>query len=77
MAQVTMSAQRLLNERGKYEDRINNGILKVFVTANKKSNDTVNGIDLDKYKDQMKGNFQSVKALIEGNRPHSRGSSMS
>lgn len=65
MSNVKMSIHRALSELKTYDARIQNGKQRTFVAANKKSNEKISGMSVDEIKNLIKGNFDSIKALIE------------
>lgn len=66
MTTEKMTVHKALAELKIIDDRIITSINDgVFCVANKHSNDKVNGVTLDKYKDVMKGNYDKATDLIK------------
>ncbi len=65
MANVKMSVHRGLAEIKLYDRKIESATRNQFVVANKVSNKNIGGRNLDEVRNVIKGNFDSVVALIE------------
>lgn len=65
MAVVKMSVHRALGELKTYDDKIRKALAEKFVIANKKSNEKIGSKSLTEYKEELKGNLQRVKDLVE------------
>ena len=63
-----MSIHRALSELKTYSDRIKRATQGMFVIANKKSNDKIQGKTIDEVTSAIQGNFDSCNALIENKR---------
>ena len=61
---VTMTIHRALGEIKLYDKKIVDLLCKDFVIASKKRVTKIHGIDIDKYKEEMKSNLQSLRALL-------------
>lgn len=60
-----MSIHQALSEVKTYDDRIARGISASFVIANRKNNAKIGSETIEEIKNKMRGNLDSVKALIE------------
>lgn len=65
MSTVKMSVHRGLGELKLYSNKIESGLSGAFVVANKKSNKTIGGKSIEEVENAIKGNFDSVVALLE------------
>lgn len=61
---VTMTIHRALGEIKLYDKKIVDLLDKDFVLASKKRIGKIHGIDVEKYKEEMKANLQSLRALM-------------
>ena len=59
-----MTIHRALGEIKLYDKKIVDLLDKDFVLASKKRIGKVHGIDVEKYKEEMKANLQSLRALM-------------
>lgn len=65
MAVVKMSLHRALGELKTYDSKIDKASREKFVLANKKSNEKFGSKTLAEYREELKGNLQRVKDLVE------------
>ncbi len=65
MAKVLYSVHRALSELKMYDSKIKDCYDSMYVIANKKSNDKIQGKTIDETKRMIQGNFDKVFALIE------------
>lgn len=65
MAEKVMSIHQALAELKLYDNKIWNGLKKDFVTYTKKGNDKIGSYTIQEYSDLLKGNLDSVRALME------------
>ena len=68
MAEKVMSIHQALAELKLYDNKIWNGLKKDFVTYTKKGNDKIGSYTIQEYSDLLKGNLDSVRALMENKR---------
>lgn len=61
---VTMTIHRALGEIKLYDKKIVDLLDKDFVLASKKRLAKIHGVDVEKYKEEMKANLQSLRALM-------------
>lgn len=61
---ATMTIHRALGEIKLYDKKIIDLLDKDFVLASKKRLAKIHGIDIEKYKEEMKANLQSLRALM-------------
>lgn len=59
-----MSIHRALGEIKLYDKKIVDLLEKDFVIASKKRVTKIRGVDVEKYKDEMRANLQSLRALV-------------
>lgn len=59
-----MTVHRALGEIKLYDKKIIDLLNKDFVVANKKRISKIHGTDIEKYKEEMKSNLQSLRALM-------------
>lgn len=60
-----MSVHRALGELKTYDDKIKKAAKERFVIVNKKSNDKIGSKNLGEYREELKGNLQRIKDLVE------------
>ena len=65
MAEKVMSIHQALAELKLYDNKIWKGLNKSFVTYTKKGNDKIGSYTIQEYSDLLKGDLDSVRALIE------------
>ena len=61
---ATMTIHRALGEIKLYDKKIVDLLDKDFVLASKKRLTKIHGVDVEKYKEEMKANLQSLRALM-------------
>lgn len=61
---ATMTIHRALGEIKLYDKKIADLLDKDFVLASKKRLAKIHGVDVEKYKEEMKANLQSLRALM-------------
>lgn len=61
---ATMTIHRALGEIKLYDKKIVDMLDKDFVLASKKRLAKIHGVDVEKYKEEMKANLQSLRALM-------------
>lgn len=62
---MKMTVHRALGEIKLYDKKIVDLLNKDFVISSKKRLSKIHGIEIDKYKEEMKANLQSLRALIK------------
>lgn len=65
MAVIKMSVHRALGELKTYDSKIEKAKKEKFIIANKKSNEKIGSKTIAEYGEELKGNLQKLKALIE------------